>query len=115
MITKFLTCCIDCPKKSGICKKTIGGYKLSVGSFSQTLVYRQGFLYLHYKNGGTCEKKPEQKTETLISFICDPYAKNETKPTLELTNDCTHFVTWKTSLACEAEVILSTNGSLVTR
>ena len=112
MITKYLTCCIGCPVKSGICK--IDGNK-NVGNFSTTLVYRQGFLYLHYKNGDKCEKKPKQKTETLISFICDPYAKSETKPTLELTNDCTHFVTWKTSLACETEVILSTDGSLVTR
>ena len=87
-----------------------------MGSFSKTLVYRQGFLYLHYKNGDKCEKKPEQKTETLISFICDPYAKSETKPTLELTNECTHFVTWNTSLACEAEVILSINcNSLIIR
>lgn len=79
-----------------------------MGSFNKKLVYRQGFLYLHYADGDECEAKPDQKTETLISFICDPKAdKKEDKPTLEVTNDCTHFVTWKTSLACEAEVIFA--------
>ena len=78
-----------------------------MGSFNKELIYRQGFLYLHYKNGDACEAKPEQKTETLISFMCDPKADKDDKPTVELTNDCTHFVTWKTSLACEAEVIFA--------
>ena len=76
---------------------------MNVGSVNTTLVYRQGFLFLHYKNGENCEGQQNRKTETLISFMCDPQAGNG-KPTLERTNDCTHFVTWKTKLACEAEV-----------
>ncbi|CAB4017670.1 cation-independent mannose-6-phosphate receptor-like [Paramuricea clavata] len=90
-----------CSKNSGICK--IGKPNVNVGSVNTTLVYRQGFLFLHYKNGENCEGQQNRKTETLISFMCDPQAGNG-KPALERTNDCTHFVTWKTKLACEAEV-----------
>ena len=72
-----------------------------MGNFSTTLVYRQGFLSLLYKDGGPCESDKSRKTETLISFVCDP---EKSDPILEKTGDCTHFVTWKTKLACEAEV-----------
>ena len=75
----------------------------SVGSVSSTLLYRQGFLYLHYKNGDVCDGSSGRKMETLITFMCDP-TQGQGTPKLEKLNDCTHFVTWKTSLACEAEV-----------
>ena len=100
--------CVDCPKNSGMCKDG----KQNMGSVNSTLVYRQGFLYLHYKNGDKCESESGRKMETFISFMCDP--KGEGEPTLERTNDCTHFVTWKTKLACEAEVCRKSNLNDVT-
>ena len=91
---------IDCGTNSGMCKKK---GSVNVGSVNSTLVYRQGFLYLHYKNGDDCQGFPGRKMETFITFVCDP-TKGTGTPKLERTNDCTHFVTWKTALACEAEV-----------
>ncbi|XP_028412187.1 cation-independent mannose-6-phosphate receptor-like isoform X2 [Dendronephthya gigantea] len=89
-----------CPANSGICKKYS---KTSAGNVNTTLVYRQGFLYLHYKDGSACSESDKRTSETLISFICDAKA-GKGKPKLERVKDCTHFVTWRTSLACEAEI-----------
>lgn len=44
-----------------------------------------------------------RKMETMITFICDSSA-GRGSPVIEKTDECTHFVTWKTNLTCEAEV-----------
>ncbi|XP_028411568.1 cation-independent mannose-6-phosphate receptor-like [Dendronephthya gigantea] len=101
--TYFINICArakGCPANSGICKK---GGKTSAGNVNTTLVYRQGFLYLHYKDGSACSESDKRTSETLISFICDAKA-GKGKPKLERVKDCTHFVTWRTNLACEAEI-----------
>ena len=76
---------------------------------STSLHYRQGFLYLLYKNDDDCYGLPGRKMETLISFICDHTVSGNGQPRLERTSDCTHYVTWRTPLACEAEVSRRTN------
>ena len=84
-----------------MCKLLSNKKYQSVGTLSQTLVYRQGFLYLLYKNGAECRGK---KMETLISFLCDRSVTGNGQPKLEQTSYCTHYVSWRTPLACESEV-----------
>ncbi|XP_046849051.1 cation-independent mannose-6-phosphate receptor-like [Xenia sp. Carnegie-2017] len=92
-----------CPGTSSICKNDKSKKPTSLGNVNTQLQYRQGFLFLHYTNGDMCVPELGRKMETMITFICDSSA-GRGSPVIEKTGDCTHFVTWKTDLTCEAEV-----------
>ncbi|CAM5101789.1 unnamed protein product [Eretmochelys imbricata] len=105
------------PCGSGVGACIIGDQKpINAGRLSKMLIYEDQLLKLVYSGGDPCPANSELKHTSYFSFVCKSDAGTGSQPVLLSFDErtCTHYFSWHTSLACEAEVKCSVmNGSSV--
>ncbi|XP_060069663.1 cation-independent mannose-6-phosphate receptor-like [Ylistrum balloti] len=95
----------------GACQEELAGEKrnFTSGLFNSKLQYDDGVLMLNYHGGMDCHNKQYKRT-TIINFVCSPTAGNGSPVFIDETDDCTYYISWHTSLACEKEVKCSVDA-----
>lgn len=77
----------------------------NAGKANSRLYFDDGVLYLNLSGGDACHHVKKNR-ETIIQFVCNSSLERSDlgKPVFISENDCTYYIVWHTSLACERQV-----------
>ncbi|KAL9969231.1 hypothetical protein ACROYT_G021424 [Oculina patagonica] len=89
-----------CDPKSGVCQQ-VGQQMINAGKANSRLHFDDGVLYLNLSGGDQCHHVKKNR-ETIIQFVCSS-SGDLGKPVFISENDCTYYIVWHTSLACERQ------------
>lgn len=96
-------------KTSGICqlREDDASFHKNAGNYNKKLTFQDGVLALIYDGGEYCKHSKTNRT-TIISFVCNGKAGSVfdrgTPVFVTESNDCTYYIDWHSSLACEKQV-----------
>ena len=78
---------------------------INAGKANQRLHFDDGVLYLNLSGGDACHHV-KKKRETIIQFVCNSSLGSDDlgQPVFIFEDDCTYYMVWHTSLACERQV-----------
>lgn len=78
---------------------------INAGKANSRLHFDDGVLYLNLSGGDQCHHVKKNR-ETIIQFVCNSSLGSSDlgKPVFISENDCTYYIVWHTSLACERQV-----------
>ncbi|OWF52457.1 cation-independent mannose-6-phosphate receptor-like [Mizuhopecten yessoensis] len=95
----------------GACQEEVAGDKrnFSSGLYNSKLQFDNGVLVLNYHGGKDCHNKMYKRT-TIINFVCSQTAGEGNPVFIDESDDCTYYLSWHTSLACEKEVKCSVDA-----
>lgn len=101
-----------CDISPGSCQREKSGQKQSfdAGNATSELLLEDGMPVMIYSGGDMCHHNGMAR-RTIVNFVCTHLGSGSDelpalgRPQFDMENDCSYFMSWHTSLACQNKVV----------